>query len=262
MEEPTVSGAPGVGERGSGFPTPERAPGPLGRFLLALSLSPRAFQLRYRPLDWAIPLLVVLALHFASGLILQDLYVNLQVEAMQRQFESNPQMSAEQREAALERMTGNPLFRWSAPISSVVIPPVGALVAAAGLLLILNFGMGGSARFGPLWFLTTLALAPKAVWAIVFTAVALAKSSADISFGPAVLLAGEENPIKGFLRVFDLFELWVFAAQLVGISVVTGLATKKARTAVVILWVIYWVLALLFSVAAGCIAKMGAAGPA
>ncbi len=51
--------------------------------------------------------------------------------------------------------------------------------------------------------------------------------------------------MKTFLRAFDLFEIWVFALQMIGITIVTGLPVRKGRTAVVILWVIYLIFMLL-----------------
>ena len=235
-------------------------PGPWARFYLALGLSPRAFQLPFRRADWLIPLMLVLACTITSTVILRDLFIATQLEQAKGQIESNERLSAEQRDEAIERLTTGPAagaMRWGPVIGAAVVLPVAALLAALLLMLILNFGMGGQVAFARLWFLTVLSFAPKAIGSILFTALGLARSTVDISFGPAAFLSDDALAMKTFLRVFDLFEIWVFALQMIGIAIVTGLPVRKARTAVVILWVIYLIFMALSGLATGCMSGGG-----
>ena len=239
-------------------------PSALSRFFLALGLSPKAFQLPFRRVDWLLPFLLVLAFTLVSSFILRDLFAAAQVDQAKQQIESNERLSAEQREEALDRITTGSAagaMRWGPVIGAVVMVPLGALLAAVILMLILNFGMGGQTKLRDLWFLSILSYAPKTIGAILFTSVAMARSTIDVSFGPAALLPPDITPLKTFLRAFDLFEIWVFVIQLIGVGIVTGLPVKKARTGVVILWVIYLLFMLLTSLATGCMSGgMGARG--
>ncbi|MBM3285756.1 MAG: hypothetical protein FJY88_00150 [Candidatus Eisenbacteria bacterium] len=243
---------------------PDSGPGPLTRFFRALGLSPGAYGLPYRRSDWLVPLLIVLVLHLASGLVLRDLFVQAQIEQVRTMLESNQRLSAEQKEEAIEQMTGGAAadrMGWGAVAGSVVMPVIGALLGAAILLLILNFGAGGSVRYGPLWFLMTLSLAPTAIHTVLFTILSLSRGSVDVAFGPAALLPTDAGWIRTFLQTFDFFGFfWVFATQYVGVPVVTGMRPQKARTGLVILWVAYILFALLGAFASGCAMTMGGGG--
>lgn len=252
----------------SGFATPPpdspgglpAAPGPWARFALALGLSPRAFQLPFRRADWGVTLLIVLAFTITSAVILRDMFIASQLEQAKASIESNDSLSAEQRDESIERLTSGPAagaMKWGPVIGSAVVIPIAALLAALLLMLILNFGMGGQVPFRKVWFLAVLSFAPKAVGALFFTVLALARGSVDISFGPAAFLSDDALALKTFLRAFDLFEVWVFALQMIGVAIVTGMPQKKARTAVVILWVIYLIFMALSGLATGCMSGGG-----
>jgi len=68
---------------------------------------------------------------------------------------------------------------------SVVSIVVLNLLLSAVLMLVLNFMMGGNARFGAIWFASCLSWAPRAVESILFTFIARASSTLDVSFGQA-----------------------------------------------------------------------------
>ncbi|NWF91209.1 MAG: YIP1 family protein [Ignavibacteriaceae bacterium] len=242
----------------------DSGPSPVTRFFRAIGLSPEAYRLPYRRSDWLVPLLIVLLLHLGSGIVLRDLFVQAQIEQVRAMLESNPRLSAEQKEEAIEQMTGGTAadrMGWGAVAGSVVMPVIGALLGAAVLLLILNFGAGGSVRYGPLWFLMTLSLAPTAIHSVLFTILSLSRGSVEVAFGPAALLPSDAGWIRTFLQTFDFFGFfWVFATQYVGVPVVTGLRPRKARTGLVILWIAYVLFALLGALASGCAMTMGGGG--
>jgi hypothetical protein len=176
-------------------------------------------------------------------------------------IESNTRLSAEQKEEAIEQATGGAsaaTMGWGAVAGSVVMPVVGALLGAAILLLIINFGAGGNVRYRQLWFLMVLSLAPTAIGTILFTILAFSRGSVDIAFGPAALLPADAGWTRTFLQTFDFFGFfWVFASQFVGVPVVTALRATKARTALVILWIVYIAFALLGALASSCAMTMG-----
>lgn len=223
------------------------APGPLQRMVAALAVARRAFQRPYRSADWVIPLVIVGVIQLAMAFTLRDLFVAKALHDTQTRLEQSTNVTEEQREEALER-TGQ-----GVRIMSLVSPPIAVLLAcvltATVLLLIINFGLGGTARFPELWTVAVLSFTPKAIESILFGILARARSSIDISFGPAALVADESSLLRRVLSVFDVFDFWMIAIQIVGVAAVTNLAPGKARTAVFALWIAYWVITIAITVA-------------
>jgi hypothetical protein len=112
--------------------------------------------------------------------------------------------------------------------------------------------MGGAARFGDLWFFSCLAGVPSILRTILHTGLALARSTTNIAFGPAAFVSPDQVQLHTFLQAFDLFFVWVFVIQYVGITQVSGLPSKKSKTAIVILAAITLILMGLASLATGC----------
>jgi hypothetical protein len=212
-----------------------------------LRLSPRALRRPFRLVDWLIPLIVISAIQLGSAALLRELFVTKAVEQTKEQLEQNTQLSEEQREEALQRT------EQGVRIMTIVSPPFAILIAclltATVLLLIVNFGLGGSARFAELWTVAILAFTPKVIESVLFTILARARSSIDIAFGPAALIADQDSLLRKILGVFDVFDFWMIGIQMVGVAAVTSLAKGKARTAVLILWIAYWLITMAIAVA-------------
>jgi hypothetical protein len=230
---------------GSGDPSPS----PIQRFQAALAVSPRAFRLPAGRNAWLIPLLIVIGLQIISGFVLHDLVVKQTQEqqaSMRARFEDDPNMSAEQKEQALERMeqfSGGGALRIWMIVGSVASVLLLNLVLAAVLLLVLNFMMGGSATFAGLWFVACLGWAPRAVEVVLTTIVARLSSKIDITFGPGAFFA-TDTAARRFASVFDLFDLWVIAVLVVGVQAVTGIPKRKAMGAVIGVWIAWWLVRL------------------
>ncbi len=224
-------------------------PSPLSRFTGALAVSPRAFQLPASRRAWAIPLLIVIVVQLASVFVLQDLVLKQASEQQapaRSQIENNPQMSAEQKEQAIARME-----QFSSPAMimtfATVLPAVGVvlfnLVLAAVLLLVLNFILGGDAKFGGLWFVGCLSWAPRAVESALFTLIARVSSRMDITFGPGAFFPADTAG-RRFAGVVSIFDFWMIAVLIVGVQAVTGTARRKATGAVVGIWIVWWLVRL------------------
>jgi hypothetical protein len=213
----------------------------------ALGVSRRAFQRPFRTTDWLIPAVIIGVVQLGMAFTLQELFVAKAMKETETRLEQSQDLSEEQREETLER-TGQ-----GVRIMSLVSPPAAVLLAclitATVLLLIVNFGLGGSARFPDLWAMAILAFTPKAIESILFAVLARARSSIEISFGPAALVSDSSSILHRVLSVFDVFDVWVIAIQMVGVAAVTNLAPGKARTAVLVLWIAYWVITIAITVA-------------
>ena len=162
-------------------------------------------------------------------------------------------MSAEQREAALERMdrAGGGAAIW---ISTLAGPVVGVLllnlILAVLLMLSLNFVLGTEVPFRALWFIGALSWAPKAVETILFIPLARARGSIDLAFGPAAFVAPDAGPLRKALEAFDLFDIWRLLIVIVGLMVIARVSRGKATGVALTLWILGWVitvaLALIF----------------
>jgi hypothetical protein len=232
---------------GSGTDPSLVAPTPLQRFTSALALSPKAFQGRIRPVDWIVALLIVVVVQFASSVMIQDLVLESTREQISEQFDSSAELTEEQREEALGRVeTGVRVSSYVMPFLAVV---AACLVTSALLMLIMNFGFGGTVRFAPLWAVACLSWAPKAIHAILFTLLAKLGNTVQIAFGPAALVPSDSGLLRSVLGVFDIFDFWMIGIQIVGVGVVTALPRGKSRAAVIILWVAWWVIRIAMAVA-------------
>lgn len=219
--------------------------------MAALGLSPRAFQPPIRHIDWIIPVGIVVLIMLAGIFVIQDLHAAKAAEQMRAQIQSSPRLSDEQRSEALERLDqgknrGVVLVSLLAGSFGGVL--FGILAASALLLAIVNFGLGGSIRFGSLWFIVSLSWLPKGIESLLFTTLARLRSSLEISFGPAALVTAD-GTLKRVLGIFDVFDLWMIAIQIVGLRTLGHLANRKATIGVITLWILWWLLAVAIAIA-------------
>jgi hypothetical protein len=132
----------------------------------------------------------------------------------------------------------------AALVMPVVMVPVSCLVAAAVLLLMVNFVFGGNAAFKGLWAVACLGWAPKAIEMILIGVLRRVQGTVQVGFTPAVLLPDNGSMVRSILGVFDLFDFWMLGIHIVGVGVVASLPQSKARNAVLTTWIVYWVLAI------------------
>jgi hypothetical protein len=226
-------------------------PSPFKRISYALGVSPKAFQRPFRPIDWIVPVVLVIAIALVGVFVLQDLHAAKAGEQMRAQIEGNQRLSAEQRAEALEKMDqgrGKGFILATLIGGSIGGIFIAILIASALLMVIINFGLGGSTRFSDLWLVVSLSWVPKAIESVLFTTLARTRSSLDVSFGPAALVSAD-GLAKRILGVFDIFDIWVIAIQIVGVRILAGLVAKKASIGVMALWILWWLAAIAIAVA-------------
>ena len=226
-------------------------PSPFQRFGHALVLSPKAFQGPFRPADWLVTLLIVVVIQLAMVLWIQDLVLEHAKERTTTQLQSGDSaLDTQQSEETWGKVEAG--VRAATIAGPIVGVPLACLVAAAVLMLILNFVFGGSVRFAPLWAVACLARAPDAIESILFGVLAKTRGNVDISFGPAAFLPGNGSVLRDVLGVFNIFDLWMLGIQLVGVGVVAALPRGKTRAAVLIAWIAWWI----FSIAAAVVGHL------
>lgn len=220
---------------------------PLTRMLLALSFSKEAFRRPIRPADWLIPLLLVLAFAIGGAYLLQDLAVEQWQETTNEQIENSERLTPEERETQRTRlMEGGmeKMVRLSTTLGPLVAIPFACLLAALFLTLIIGFAMGGAVRFADMWPVAILAWTPHLIRTVLITALAKASGSLSVHLGPAALIQDDKSALAGILGVLDLFDLWMLGIHIVGVGALTSLTKGKARAAVLVLWISYWIVAM------------------
>ena len=252
MTETTGSGA----DTGASLPEHGVPPSPLSRIFAALSLSRRAFLPPIRTVDWLVPLLILLAFQVVSGVLLHDLYMDKALEQQQEvraQIQDNPNMSAEQKEATLERMErmGGGAGVWASTLAGPVFGVLLLnLLLSVLLLLVVNFILGGESRFRALWFVASLSWAPAIIGTILRVPLSLARSTIDVAFGPAAFVQNDGGALYRALQVFDVFDVWRLAVVIVGLQVVSRLSSSKATGGALAIWILGWLVAIGFTMLA------------
>ncbi len=232
----------------------EPPPSPIQRMSRALRLSPDAFRAPIRRPDWLIPILILLVIQIASGILLHDLFVQVAIEQqdeIRARIEESPGMSAEQKEEAIERMEGSSTGAalWLSTLVGPIIGVIGLnLLLAVLLLLFLNFGMGAEASFRALWFVGALSWAPKVIEGVLFAIAARASGSIHVAFGPAAFLPYDAGTARKVLEVFDLFDVWRLLITIVGIGVVARVSKGKAVTAGLGVFVLGWIVMIVLAI--------------
>ena len=74
------------------------------------------------------------------------------------------------------------------------------------------------------------------------------QGTAMISFSPAALLPDDGSLLRSILNVFDIFDFWMLGIHIVGLGVVATLTSGKARSAVLVVWIIIWIIGIAAAV--------------
>lgn len=191
--------------------------------------------------EWIILWIIVAAISIGAYLPMKSIIQHDQIARVEEQLQRNAQMSAEQRQEILDRMRSqfdNPIYLLLVPVTQVVV-----LVIVAGILLFIgNILLGGNTSFLKMMnaYAWTMMIAIPS--AIVTVPLVMAKGSMDISLGLGALTTAETGAfVKKVLSSFEVFGLWQVWLSSVAVSVLAGVQTGKAFTAVFIAWLI-WVL--------------------
>ena len=244
----------------AGSPGTQIQPSPFRRLGNALVLSRAAFRLPFRSWDWIIPLVIASVVAVGSAQLLHGLTQAKQVELRRTMIQNSARLSEDQKTEALERLdqkegvAGRLFSTLFGPIAGVFLS---TLVLSAIFLLIVRFMLAGTVTFGTLWLITSLSWGPRIIGTILFTILALTRSSIDISFGVAAFLSADLGIARDLLRgVLDLFDIWMIVVQIVGIMVAARLTAAKAAIAVLGPWILWW----LLQVGAAVVTKQFAGG--
>ena len=191
-------------------------------------------------------LVIVCVVALCATIPITNVIIQDQITKMQ----SKPNMTPE----AIARATG--VMKATVPITGVLGNIVIILVLAAIYLFIANIILGGSTNYKRMMAGIAHVSLIGILSSIVRVPLILAKGTSDVTLGPAVFLPTEQHKtfLYHLLAQCDVFAIWMLGLSALAISVLAGVPTRKATTAVVILWLVLAPVFALFQ------AKFGGGG--
>lgn len=230
-------GGPG-GVQGS-FPPPDgapsREPSLLARFF-ALFSSPRQAFVPPRGLSfWLIPLLITALLQGANTILLGDLYTQEQ----RRAIAESTQFTEEQRTRILEQIdeqaeSGQQVVNIGI---GIVFVALGTLALPAALLMVgINFGVGGAARFTDALGVLSLTSLVYVVREAITIPLKLSQQTIQIFTGPAAFIDESAGIVHHVAKMLDLFDLYRLFLVIVGLAVVGKVSTGRSAAVVLAFW--------------------------
>jgi hypothetical protein len=115
------------------------------------------------------------------------------------------------------------------------------VVAAAVLFFIFNVLLGGDSSFRRVFSVYCYASLVAMLGMIVRFPLIMTKGDMNVQTSLALLLSpnAKDSFLYSVLSSFDVFSIWQVILVSMGLGVIYKYSTKKAFTAVVILWIIY-----------------------
>lgn len=231
----------------------QSAPSPFGRVALAFTSPTRAFANLGKGGSWWAPylVLVIVSLGLAATMgrtVGWETVTRNNIASSPKQqarFDQAPAAQQEQQIAIAARFTRIAIY-----IGFILGPLVLSAIIAAILLATFNFGLGASARFGPLFAVYLLSSMPqviKSLLAILFLLLGVGResflTSNPVGSNLAYYLQGSSAPhwLLAMLSWFDVFLIWQVVLLVIGCAMVAKVSRGRAA-AVVIGWVVLFML--------------------
>jgi hypothetical protein len=223
-------------------PGAEPKPNPFQRIIGVLFSPDATFASIARRPDWVVPLLFILILSLANGIVLSS---RIDFGAPAREaMAQNKNMTQEQMDRAEKMSVGmGKVAKFIAPVIAIIV----LLIVAGALLLTIRL-MGGEGDFKQAFSVTCYAWIPNVLQAIVLTIIVLAKGATGINpqafptmvrSSPAFLVDMKTQPMAfALLSSLDLFTIWVLVLLIIGFAYVGRVSKAKAAVAVLSLWAV------------------------
>ncbi len=201
----------------------------------------QAFEaFKKKPSIW-VPLILVMVMAAAGGYFTAGPQASDQYNMMRNSTVLPPTAIEEMRQAVDEpNMIGG-------AIGPAIVVPLIAMISALLAWFIGGFLFGGKAKFSEIWGTGLLAMLIPMIGGLIKIPMALAKGTAQVSIGPAALMAHQTDyvSILGFLLLFtDVFAIWSLVVISFGYSAIFGISLGKGTATAIITWVIMTSLAV------------------
>ncbi len=193
-------------------------------------------SLKIKP-TWLTPFLIVIVLAMGSFYYTYPFIMDQQIQKIQE----NERIPEEQKQAIIETMkeVDHP------PLWQLAMPPVFGLVVlvlvAAILYLVFNVIMGGDSNYRSVLSVYSYSGLVQVASMVVKFPLIMIKGNLNVQTSLALLLSpdAKDTFLYGVLSSFDVFNFWQVILVSIGMGVMYKYSTKKAFTAVFILWIIW-----------------------
>ena len=230
-------------------PAAEPKPNGLARIGGVLFSPDATFASIARRPTWVAPLIVLILISIASGVILSGRidWGAPAREAMEQRKDVRPEDAAR-----AERMANafGKVIAYAGPIFLVII-----MLIVSGILLLAFRLFGGEGNFAQAWSATLYAYMPSVIKSIAVLAVLVIKGGTAISpialatlvrSSPAFLFDPKTNPMAFALATnFDIFSLWVMVLLIIGFAHLARVSKGKSAAIVITLYVVKALLGLI-----------------
>jgi hypothetical protein len=205
-------------------------------------------SLKIRP-TWLVPFIIVALLGMGFFYYTYPFIMDQQVEKIR----DNEKIPEEQKEQIIEKLKE----RDHPPIWQLAFAPAGSLVVlvvvAAVLFLVFNVIMGGDSTFRRVfsaYCYSSLIAIPSMV--VKFPLIMM-KEDLNVQTSLALLLSPNDKDtfLYSVFSSFDIFTIWQVILVSMGLGVLYKYSTKKAFSAVFILWIIWILVKSVFSTVFG-----------
>jgi hypothetical protein len=221
-------------------PAPGPEPNSFQRIIGVIFSPDATFASIARRPDWVVPLVLIIILSLANGLLLSS---RIDFGAPAREaMAQNKNATQEQIDRAEKMSVGmGKVAKFIGPVISVIV-----LLIVAGVLLLGIRLMGGEGDFKQAFSATCYAWIPNVLQSIVLTIVVLAKGATAINpqtiptivrSNPAFLVDMKTQPMAfALLSSLDLFTIWVVVLLIIGFAYVGRVSKAKSAAVVISLW--------------------------
>jgi len=195
-------------------------------------------SLKIKP-TWLVPFIIAALLGIGFLYYTYPFIMAQQVERIQE----NEKIPEEQKERIIEKMTE----RDHPPIWQLSFAPIGTLVSfvvvAAALFFVFNVLLGGDSNYRRVLSVYSYSSLIAIPAMIVKFPLIMMKENLNVQTSLALLLSPntKDSFVYKVFSSFDIFTIWQVILVSMGLGVMYKYGTKKAFTAVFILWVI-WIL--------------------
>ena len=219
-------------------------PHPVQRLVMVISDPVGALRgLDVDKIAWIVPVLLVSLLMVLPPQLMPKLYLERQIEAMEKMIDSGllteeQAFDARQKyaDSTDERGIGTIALQMSLGIVSQFV--LRYLLTAALLLAGLRFVMEGKAHFATVLNVVAFSSVPAGLRELIRIPLMMAEGSLDIFFSPAAL-TGTASMSGYALNLLDLFDLWIIALLIVGVATIGNGSRARAAGLVIPLWVVF-----------------------
>ena len=224
-------------EVNSAVPQEERTMGGASKVINIFFEPKRVFEsLKIKP-TWLTPFLVVIVLAMGSFYYTYPFIMDQQIQKIQE----NERIPEEHKQRIVEDLKEQD----HPPLWQMAMPPVFGLIVlvlVAGILyFVFNVLMGGDSNYRSVLAVYSYSGLVQVASMIVKFPLIMIKGNVNVQTSLALLLPVEAKDtfLYGVLSSFDVFNFWQVILVSVGMGVMYKHSTKKAFTAVFILWIIW-----------------------